>query len=128
MADRPPAGHSHLVDFPEALQTLFSRMGELEVVLGPASAAGVDQVSDELRAALAARERGDVGAAVALIGRAMDRLAALASGRDPAEGAMMRALAARFREALVRGTLGDARETADVMRERSGSRVVPKKP
>jgi len=119
--------HSHLLDFPEALATLFSRLGELKVVLGPAAAPGVDQVEAELRSALAARERGDVAAAVERIGGAMDRLATLASARDPAEGAMMRALAAHFRQALVRGALGDAREAADVMRERSGSVVTPKK-
>ena len=119
--------HSHLLDFPEALATLFSRLGELKVVLGPATAPGVDQVEAELRSALAARERGDVAAAVERIGGAMDRLATLASAGDPAEGAMMRALAAHFRQALVRGALGDAREAADVMRERSGSVVTPKK-
>ena len=121
------AGHSHLLDFPEALETLFSRLGELKVVLGPAAAPGVDQVEADLRAALAARARGDVAAAVERIGGAMDRLARLASAGDPAEGAMMRALAAHFRQALVRGALGDAREAADVMRERSGSVVIPKK-
>jgi len=119
--------HSHLLDFPEALATLFSRLGELKVVLGPAAAPGVDQVEAELRSALAARKRGDVAAAVERIGGAMDRLATLASAGDPAEGAMMRALAAHFRQALVRGALGDAREAADVMRERSGSVVTPKK-
>ena len=119
--------HSHLLDFPEALATLFSRLGELKVVLGPAAAPAVDQVEVELRSALAARERGDVAAAVERIGGAMDRLATLASAGDPAEGAMMRALAAHFRQALVRGALGDAREAADVMRKRSGSVVTPKK-
>jgi len=121
------AGHSHLLDFPEALEALFSRLGELKVVLGAAAAPGVDQVEADLRAALAARERGDVPAAVERIGAAMDRLAALASDGDPSEGAMMRALAAHFRQALVRGALGRAREAADVMRERSGSILTPKK-
>jgi hypothetical protein len=124
MADEP--GHSHLLDFPEALEVLFSRLGELKVVLGPAAAPGVDQVEADLRSALAARERGDVPAAVERIGAAMDRLAAFAAG-DPAEGAMMRGLAAHFRQALVRGALGQAREAADVMRERSGSVLIPKK-
>ena len=125
MAHEP--GHSRLLDFPEALEVLFSRLGELKFVLGPAAAPGVDQVEADLRGALAARERGDVPAAVERIGKAMDRLAALASGGDPAEGAMMRALAAHFRQALVRGALGQAREAADVMRERSGSILTPKK-
>src|SRR5919204_3698423 len=119
MADDPrgpggaPPAHSHLVDFPEALEALFSRMGELKVVLGPAAAPGVDEVERHLRAGLAARERGDPGAAVAEITRAMDLLAALAGHADPAEGAMMRAIAERFRQALARGALGEAKETAD---------------
>ena len=120
-------GHAHLLDFPEALEALFSRLGELKIVLGPAAAPGVDQVEADLRSALAARHRGDVAAAVERIGTAMDRLAALAGAGDPAEAAMMRALAAHFRQALVRGALGDAREAADVMRERSGSVLIPKK-
>jgi hypothetical protein len=119
--------HSHLIDFPEALETLFSRLGELKVVLGPAAAPGVEGVQRLLREGLAARARGDVPAAVARIGEAMDLLARLAGGLDAAEGAMMRAVADRFRQALARGALGDARETADRMRERSGSVVHPRK-
>ena len=126
MADNPP--HSHLTDFPEALEALFARMGELKLVLGPAAAPGVDGVERHLREGLAARARGDLPAAVAKIARAMDLLAGLAGHADAAEGAMMRAVAERFRQALARGALGDARETADVMRERSGSVLAPKKP
>ena len=125
MADAPP--HSHLIDFPEALHMLVSRMGELKVVLGPAAAPGVDRVEQELRAGLAARERGDVGTAVAKISHAMELLAGLASDADPAEGAMMRAMAEQFKQALARGALGDAKATADVMRDRSGSVLRPKK-
>jgi hypothetical protein len=121
-------GHSHLIDFPEALEALFGRMGELKVVLGPAAAPGVDRVEQSLRDGLAARERGDVGNAIAKIGHAMDLLAELAGHADPAEGAMMRAVAERFKQALQRGALGDARETAETMRARSGSVVHPKKP
>jgi hypothetical protein len=119
--------HSRLIAFPEALEALFSRMGELKIVLGPAAAPGVDEVERLLREGLAARERGDAPAAVDRIGRAMDRLASLASHADPAEGAMMRAMADRFRQALLHGALGDAKETADVMRKRSGSVVYPRK-
>jgi hypothetical protein len=126
MADAPP--HSHLIDFPEALQVLVSRMGELKVVLGPAAAPGVDRLEQELRAGLAARERGDVGTAVGKISHARELLAGLAGAADPAEGAMMRAMAEQFKQALARGALGDAKATADVMRERSGSVVRPKKP
>jgi hypothetical protein len=125
MAEPP---HSHLVDFPEALEVLFSRVGELKVVLGPAAGPGLSQMEKRLRDGLAARERGDVGAAVAKIGQAMDLLAGLAGHADPAEAAMMRAVAEQFKQAISRGALGEARQQADVMRERSGSVVRPKKP
>ena len=83
------AKHSHLIPFPEALEALFSRMGELKIVLGPAAAPGVDEVERLLREGLAARERGDPPAAIDRIARAMDHLAALATHAEPAEGAMM---------------------------------------
>ena len=122
------AKHSHLVDFPEALEVLFSRMGELKLVLGAAAAPGLDRMEARLREGLAARGRGDVGTAVAKIGEAIDLLAGLAAHADPAEAAMMRAVAEQFRQAIARGAVGEAREHADVMRERSGSVVRPKKP
>jgi hypothetical protein len=125
MADAP--GHSHLIDFPEALEVLVSRMGELKVVLGPKAAPGVDLVEQRLREGLAARERGEMGTAVTRIAQAMDLLAGLAGDADPAEGAMMRAVAEQFKQALARGALGEAKGTAEVMRERSGSVVHPKK-
>jgi len=122
-----PDAHSHLIDFPEALEALFSRMGELKLVLGPGAAPGVDRVEQALREGLAARERGQVGDAVAKIGQAMDLLAGLAAHADPAEGAMMRAVAEHFKQALGRGALGEAEETAEVMRARSGSVLHPRK-
>jgi hypothetical protein len=125
MADDPH--RSHLADFPEALEALVSRLGELKIVLGPAAAPGVDAIEGNLRDGLAARERGDVGAAVVRIGQAMDLLAALAGHADPAEAAMMRAVAAQFKTAIARGALGEARAQADVMRERSGSVVRTRK-
>ena len=111
--DRNDAPHSHLIEFPEALDAFFSRIGELKAMLGPAAAPGVDAVAELLREGLAARERGDASTAVARIGTAMDRLAALAGSADPAEGAMMRAVADHFRRALgrrgARGRGADAR-------------------
>jgi hypothetical protein len=126
MAEQP--GHSHLIDFPEALEALFSRMGELKVILGPAAAPGVERVEHLLREGLAARERGDVAAGVTRIAESMDLLARLAIHADPAEGVMMRAVAEQFKQALARGALGDAKEKAEVMRERSGSVLRPKRP
>jgi hypothetical protein len=125
---RREASHSHLIEFPEALEAFFSRIGELKAMLGPALAPGVDAVAETLREGLAARERGDVATAVARIAAGMDRLAALAATADPAEGAMMRAVADHFRAALGRGALGDAREAAEHMRERSGSVLHPRRP
>jgi len=123
-----PPGHSHLIDFPEALEALVSRMGELKVILGAAAAPGVERVERLLREGLAARERGDVAAGVASIAEAMDLLAQLASQADPAEGALMRAVAEQFRRALSRGALGDAKEKAEVMRARSGSVLHRRRP
>ena len=125
---RRETSHSHLIEFPEALDAFFSRIGELKAMLGPAAAPGVDVVAELLREGLAARERGDVPVAVARIGAAMDRLAALAESADPAEGAMMRAVADHFRRALGRGAVGEAREAAEHMRERSGSVLHPRRP
>ena len=123
-----PPGHSHLIDFPEALEALVSRMGELKVILGPPAAPGVERVERLLREGLAARERGDVAAGVASLAEAMDLLAQLASQADPAEGALMRAVAEQFRRALSRGALGDAKEKAEVMRARSGSVLHRRRP
>jgi len=120
-------GHSHLIDFPEALEALFSRMGELKLVLGAAAAPGVDEVERLLRDGLAARARGDAPAAMTRVAQALDRLAELASASDTAEGALMRAMAERFRQALGRGAVGAAREAAEVMRARSGSVLTPRK-
>src|SRR5438132_3266798 len=94
MADNPE--HSHLIDFPEALEALFSRLGELKIVLGPAAAPGVDEVERHLREGLAARERGDLGAALAKLTHAIDLLPGLAGHADAVEGAMMRAIAGRL--------------------------------
>lgn len=127
MVHEPPGGHSHLISFPEALEIFFGRMNELKLLLDPKEAGNVGQVETLLREALSARGRGDFPAAVTKIGQAMDRLAGLASTGDPQEGAMMRAMAEHFRQALVRGAMGDAKEAAETMRQRSGSTITPRK-
>jgi hypothetical protein len=127
MADPPGVRHTHLIDFPEALDAFYSRLGELRVVLGPGAAAGLEQGEALLREALAARERGDAPGAVRRIGEAMARFANVASEALPAEGPPLRAIAEQFRRALAAGALGSARDTAEGMRERSGSVVIPKK-
>ena len=120
--------HSHLIDFPEALEALFTRLGELRIVLGAAAAPGLGEVERLLREALAARDRGAVPVAMTRVADAMDRLAIVAAPGDPAEGAMMRAMANTFRQAVARGSISEAHAVADVMRDRSGSTVTPKKP
>ncbi len=127
MADERARPHSHLIDFPEALETFFARVGELRVVLGAEAAPGLARVEALIREALAARDRGDRGAAIARIGEALAAFAALAGEAVPAEAAMLRGAAERFRRALGAGALGEAQETAEVMRERSGSVLIPKK-
>ena len=67
MSDASGPPHSHRIVFPEALEAFFLRIGELKVVLGPKSAAGVDGLEALIREGLAARERGDVPMAIARI-------------------------------------------------------------
>jgi hypothetical protein len=80
----------------------------------------VAEVQGRLREAAAARERGDVPAALAIIAQAMERLAGLASSLDAAEGALMRAIAGSFAQALTAGDRGGAKQAVDVMRSKAG--------
>ncbi len=116
----------HLADVPVSLDAVVSRLGELEIVLGRHVRPTLDAVRTLLISALAARDRGDVPAALAAIAEAMDRLGALADQLEPAEGAVLRAVAQSFRAALQRGDEAHARKTADVMFTRSGA--VARKP
>jgi len=124
-SDQP---HSHLIEFPEALEAFFTRVGELKVVLGGAAAPGVDRLESVIQAALAARERGDVPVAVTKIVQAMELLADLAGASGAADAGALRGMAAAFRQALAHGALGEAKAAAETMREESGSRLIPKKP
>lgn len=99
---------------------LIERLGELEVVIGAQARPVVAEVRARLKEAASARERGDVPAALAIIGQAMERLAGLASGLDAAEGALMRAIAGSFAQALTAGDRGIARQAVDVMRTKAG--------
>jgi hypothetical protein len=128
MADQPPDDrHTHLVEFPEALEVFLTRAGELVATLGPGKAEGVRALEALVQEGLAARELGDVPRAVRAIVRAMDLLADLAGDQAQLDGPTLRAMAAQFRTALARGALGDAKASADVMRERSGATIVPRK-
>lgn len=113
--------HDHT--YPEALDTLVSRLPELEIVLGPAAKAGLQSVRLLLQEAIAARAQGDVPRAVRRIGAAMDTLAQLADTLDSREAMMMRALSAQFRQALMRGDRSEVQRTSNLMREKSGTTI-----
>ena len=128
MADDDRGGHSHLVEFPEALEAFFTRVGELKVVLGGAAAPGVDRLEAVIQTALAARDRGDVPGAMRGIVSAMELLAELAGNTPGIDAAQLRGMAAMFKQAIAHGALGEAKTAAETMREESGSRLIPKKP
>jgi hypothetical protein len=122
------AEHSHLIDFPEALEAFFSRVGELKHALGPKGAAGIPAVEVLIAEGLAARDRGDRATAIGRILEAMQRLAELASDSGTPEGAMLRVMAERFRQAVAQADLSQAKDAAETMRVQSGSTLRPKKP
>ena len=99
---------------------LADNLGELEVTLGAHARSVVAEVREELRAAIASRERGDLPGSLALLRRAMERLAAMGSELDPEEGALMRMVARRFTEALTLGDKGTAKEAVNLMRHKAG--------
>jgi len=116
----------HQPAVPLAIEQVVNRLSELEAVLGEPARVALPRVRKYLVAAMAARDRGDPPAAVGLIGQAMEELAGLADRLDPAEALLMRALAQRFRTALVRGDDATAKEAADLMLDQSGARRRPK--
>jgi hypothetical protein len=99
---------------------LAENLGELEVVIGPKARPVVAEVRAGLRDAMACRERGDLPGALATIERAMERLAALATQLDPAEGAMMRTLAQHFSRALSAGLKSEAKVAVNAMKSKAG--------
>jgi len=121
------AEHSHLIDFPEALEAFFSRVGELKLALGPKGADRVGVIEALIAEGLAARDRGDQRTALARIVEAMARLAEAASDGGAPDGPMLRMMAERFRQAVGQADLSVAKDAADVMRDQSGSTLHPKK-
>jgi hypothetical protein len=99
---------------------LTENLRELEVVIGEKARPVVAEVRAGLTEALALRERGDVAAAVDSIRRAMERLAMLAAELDADEGLLMRAIAARFTDALNVGRKGAAKQAVNLMRHKAG--------
>ncbi len=121
------AEHTHLIDFPEALEAFFGRVGELKHALGVAGAERVGALEAIIAEALAARERGDHATAIARIVTAMQRLAELASESGAPDAPMLRMMAERFRQAVGHGDVSQAKDAADTMRVQSGSTIHPKK-
>jgi hypothetical protein len=117
---------AHDLTYPEALETLLTRLPELQIVLGPQAKRGVESVRLLLQEAVAARAGGDVPRVMQCIGKAMDALSQLAESLDPHEAMLMRMLAAQFRQALQGGDTGAARQVSDMMREKSGTTVKKK--
>lgn len=113
--------HKHEEEIPIAIESIVARLGDLEVVLGAHAGPTVGAVRALLIAAMAARDRGDTPNALVQIGHAMDRLAALADGLDPAEATLMRALTQNFRAALLHGDDARLRQSTAVMFEKSGA-------
>jgi hypothetical protein len=99
---------------------LANNLGELEVSIGAKARPVVAELRQRLHAAIASRERGDLPDSLEQLRGAMERLAAIAGGLDPDEGALMRMVAQRFTEALKLGDKGTAREAVNLMRHRSG--------
>ncbi len=99
---------------------LAAGLRELEVVIGEKARPVVVQVREELREAVASRERGDMTGTLEKIQRAMERLANLGAEVDPAEGAMMREIAQIFMRSLNFGEKGAAKDVVNVMRHKAG--------
>jgi hypothetical protein len=112
---------AHDLTYPEALETLLTRLPELQIVLGPQAKGGLESVQRLLQKAVAARANGDVPRATSCIGKAMDALSQLADLLDSHEALMMRMLAAQFRQALQGGDTDEAHRISDMMREKSGT-------
>jgi hypothetical protein len=113
--------HKHERDVPVGLDALVGRLGELEVVLGTQVRPVLAEIRETLIRALAARDRGEMAAAIDGIGSAMDRLSTMADELDPGEASLMRALAQNFRTALKRGDQAQAKQSAAVMFQKSGA-------
>jgi len=117
----------HEFESTPALETLITRLDEMAIVIGPVAAPRLGAVRELIQRALALRARGDVPNATLMIGRAMEELAGLADHLDPAEGTLMRAAVRQFGAALAHGGAGEMERSADLMREKSGTKKIEKK-
>jgi len=99
---------------------LADALRELEVTIGPQARPVIAAVRTRIGEAAGLREQGNVSAAIVAIRDAMERLAALGSELDPAEGMLMKMLAERLAQALQTGDKGAAKESVNLMRHRAG--------
>jgi len=106
---------------PSDLETFVTRIADLAQVFGPAGIEIAGAVRDAVIRAMAARDRGDVTAAMREITRGMDRLSALADQLAPDEATLMRAMIQNFGAALARGDQAEAKQAAATMFDRSGT-------
>lgn len=107
----------------ENLNLLFKfgeNLRELEITIGAKARPVIAEVRTRLTEAAVLRDKGDMVTALATIRIAMERLASLGSELDAAEGALMRAIAARFSAALDLGDKGTAKEAVNFMRRKAG--------
>jgi hypothetical protein len=104
----------------DSLIKLGDGLVELEVTVGPQARPIIAEVRSQLAEAAARRAAGDMPAAIALIGQAMERLAALGHQVDAVEGGLMHMVAERFRQALNMGDKGAAKLAVNVMRHKAG--------
>jgi hypothetical protein len=107
---------------PTGLEALLAGLGELAPLFGAAGRAVIPALQARLSEAMAARDRGDPVEVMQAIGAAMEQLAGLADRLDPQDAMLMRAVAERFRAALVSGDLSEAKRDLATMFERSGAR------
>ena len=121
------ADHTHLIDFPEALEAFFERVGELKHALGPGGAERVGALEALIAEGLAARDRGDGRTAILRIVQAMHRLAELATDSGAPDAAMLRMMAQQFGQAVGHADLSEAKSAAEKMRQQSGAALHPKK-
>lgn len=113
--------HDDLILAPENLQMLLQGLDGLAPVLGPEAGAELGRVRNSIETALAAQADGRDADAIGAITAAMRELVGLAARMDPAEAAMMRAVAGGFEAALSRGDAAGAAESVDTMRVHSGA-------
>lgn len=123
----PNMPEDHQPQIPVALEQMLAGLTQLQLLLGDAGRSLVLSVRARLIEAMAARDRGDTVAMLEAIGRAMNELATVGDRLSPGDGPLMAMMANRFKDALLRGDMGEAKKDLDVMFDQSGARYGTKK-